>query len=192
MSGGILLFPCKSETVSPEIDFEPFFASAWRIVCNGKYRCHPQRVKSLKDTESSAATREFTTHTSAVRWAMRGAAMVGRPEEGRCVAGPEASQLPVVLMGEITPAFSIFRPACVTRSLIAFFHQRVLEYRASARSKFEALTLLTAHLGLIFHGSRCPIVGRNEEINVSPRPWELLPAPRVLILGRVQLGAAAP
>jgi hypothetical protein len=109
-SEGTLLFPCRSVTVSSEIDFEAFLITTWRIVCSGKCRCHPPRVKSLKDTESSAVIREFTTPTFSARWGTLGVVMARRPEEGRrCAAGLAASQSLAVSMAETSRVFSIFQ-----------------------------------------------------------------------------------
>jgi hypothetical protein len=73
---------------------------------------------------------------------MLGAVMGWPAEEGRrCAAAPAAPQLPAVSMGETTLVFSIFRPACVTKPPIAFFHWLVSGY-LYITSKCELAALL--------------------------------------------------
>jgi hypothetical protein len=82
--------------------------------------------------------------------------------------------------------FLFSRPACATKSPIAFSRQLVLRYYLPITSKCEPAILLMAHLDSTFRGCRWQIAGRNEKINANPRPLELLPQ------GGVQSGAAAP
>jgi hypothetical protein len=111
---------CKSDTLSPEVDFDPFFTPTWRIVCFGKCRCHPSRVKSLKDMGSSALIRGFITPTSAAPLGTIGAVTDGLPEASSFAPALAAFQLPIALMGRTTPASSICEPAFVTRLPTAY------------------------------------------------------------------------
>jgi hypothetical protein len=186
-----LCIACKSDRLSPEVDFDPFLIPAWRIICFGKCRCHPPRVKSLKDTGSSALTRGFITLTSAARLGMTGVATAGPREASICAPAQAAFQLLTASMERTTLASSICETAYVTRSQTAYCRQQVSIYHMHIlRSGF--LTLLGANLGAIIRGFRRHIVGPTENSDAKPRSREPLPALRVLVLQSSQAGFAAP
>ena len=184
-----LCMACKSDTISPEVDFDLPLIPAWRTTCFGKCRCRPPRVKSFMD---SGFLRAFITPMSLARLGIIGVATADAQEASSYAPARAAFRLRAASTGRTRPVSSICEPASVIRLPIAYWPQPVFQYQSAATLRSGFLTLFMASLARTIRGFRGHIVGRKEISNASPRPQEPLLRPRVLIQGSPQMGVAVP
>jgi hypothetical protein len=124
---------CKSDTLPAGVDCAHSLRPVWRIVCFGKCRCRSPRVKSLKDTGSSARVRGSITPTSAARPGMIGVATVAPSVASGYAPAKAAFQSLIALTARTTRASSTCKPASVIKSLTAYCLRPVSIYLSIIR-----------------------------------------------------------
>jgi hypothetical protein len=182
---------CKSDTLPAGVDCAHSLRPVWRIVCFGKCRCRSPRVKSLKDTGSSARVRGSITPTSAARPGMIGVATVAPSVASGYAPAKAAFQSLIALTARTTRASSTCKPASVIKSLTAYCLRPVSIYLSIIR-RSGFLILLGANLDVIIRGFRRRIVGQIENSDAKRCAREPSPARGVLVLRIIQPGFVDP